>query len=170
METGRFVVLHRALSIRVVRFGLVGIINTLVDFTILNVLVFVVGLDKLPANIVSVSCAMLVSYALNHSFVFRSDDQEHAKRFVPFAVITMFGLFVIQNVVIYVMVHAVTLPAELLYNIQNALGMDFSKEFITLNTAKVAATAATMIWNYTMYKQVVFRNTPQQSTTDSNDT
>lgn len=149
--------LHRALSIRFIRFGIVGIGNTIVDFVILNILVFAAGFDKLPANVISVSCAMLVSYALNHSFVFRSTDQNHAKRLVPFVAVSAFGLFVIQNVIIYIFVHWLTLPADMLYFVQSALHLDLGREFVNLNTAKAAATAATMLWNYMMYKHVVFR-------------
>ena len=34
----------------------------------------------------------------------------------------------------------------------------FFKEFIALNTAKLAATACTMVWNYLLYRKYVFIN------------
>jgi len=54
-----------------VRFGLVGVVNTVVDFIVLNVLVSVVGIAIVPANIVSTTVAMLTSFTLNKKAVFQ---------------------------------------------------------------------------------------------------
>lgn len=133
-----------------------GIVNTGVDFVILNILVFGFGLNKIPANMVSVSIAMLVSYALNYRIVFRNTDSGHSKKLVLFISITMFGLFILQNLVIYIFVHTFTGPANLVSDILSKLGIELSQNFILLNTAKVIATIVTMIWNFLMYRKFVF--------------
>lgn len=152
---------------RFVRFAFVGIANTLVDFTVLNLLVFGVGLNKLPANMISVSVAICVSYLLNHTVVFKQvgEGHDHRKRIMLFIIITLTGAFVIQNVVIYLFVHVITFPAAILQSITDALGLNLSKEFVTLNTAKLAATACTMIWNYLLYRKYVFINAKPQNST-----
>ncbi len=139
-----------------VRFATVGVFNTAVDFIVLNILVFGFSLDKLLANIISVSIAMIVSYALNYRIVFRNTDAGHGKKLVLFVAITVFGLFILQNLIIYLFVHTLTGPANLVSDILNTVGINVSKDFILLNTAKVFATIATMIWNFTMYRKFVF--------------
>jgi putative flippase GtrA len=146
---------------RIVRFAAVGIVNTIVDFAVLNILVFGVSLNKLPANMISVSVAITVSYILNHAVVFRQvgEGNDHKRRVALFVAITLVGAFVIQNLVIYLFVHVVTLPANILQSITDALGLNFSIAFVTLNTAKLAATVCTMVWNYLLYRKYVFTKT-----------
>jgi putative flippase GtrA len=142
----------------VVRFAAVGLVNTFVDFLVLNILVFGIGLNKLPANMISVSVAIIVSYLLNHSIVFRQvgNEVDRKRKIALFVLITLVGAFVIQNVVIYLFVHVITLPATILQSITDAIGFSFSAAFILLNTAKLAATVCTMIWNYLLYRKFVF--------------
>lgn len=143
---------------RVIRFAAVGMVNTLVDFIVLNILVFSVGLNKLPANMISVSVAITVSYLLNHSVVFRQvgEGRDHKRRIVLFIVITLTGAFIIQNLVIYLFAHVITFPAHILQSLTDALGLNLSVAFVTLNTAKLAATICTMVWNYLLYRKYVF--------------
>jgi putative flippase GtrA len=150
--------LKKVWDFRVNRFIAVGITNTAVDFLILNFLVFAFGLNKIVANSISVSIALLVSYTLNHHFVFRYKGKDYAKRLILFLAITTFGLFIIQNLVIYILVNPFTLPADIAITIINGIGIhNFSDEFITLNFAKAAASGVTMVWNYIMYKNFVFK-------------
>jgi putative flippase GtrA len=149
---------------RVARFIAVGVTNTAVDFIILNVLAFAFGLNKIVANSISVSIAMLVSYLLNHHFVFRYKGSDYAKKLMLFITITAFGLFVVQNSLIFILVHWFTYPANLGITIIHGIGLkDLSSAFITLNFAKAFATGVTMIWNYIMYKNFVFNEKQETS-------
>lgn len=143
---------------RIFRFATVGIVNTSVDFLVLNLLVFGVGLNKLPANIISVSVAICISYLLNHAVVFKEvgEGSDHKRKIVLFVTITLVGAFIIQNAVIYLFSHVITFPASILQSITDALGLNLSYAFILLNTAKVAATICTMAWNYLLYRKYVF--------------
>lgn len=144
-------------SFSVTRFFIVGVINTLIDFGILNLLVFVFDLNKIVANSLSVAVAMIISYWLNYHVVFRQTSQNHIFKLITFFTITSFGLFVIQNVIIYLLVHLVTLPADIVFSATQAIGLDmFSNEFILLNTAKLVGTVVTMVWNFLMYRRFVF--------------
>jgi putative flippase GtrA len=147
-------------SLRGVRFIAVGILNTLVDFSILNLLVFAFGLNNIAANTISVSIAMLVSYMLNHQVVFRYEGKNHAKKFLIFIAISAFGLLVLQNLVIYSLVHLFTWPADVLTTLIHGIGFkSLTNEFITLNFAKAVGTGVTMVWNYFMYRRFVFNKT-----------
>lgn len=142
-----------------IRFMTVGVANTIIDFTTLNLLVFVFDLNKILANTISVSIAMLISYGLNHKVVFRHKGTGHLKKLFLFILITAFGLFVLQNLTIYCLAHLFTWPANVATSIIHGIGITHpSKEFITLNFAKAIATGVTMVWNYSMYKKFVFND------------
>ena len=148
----------------------VGIINTIVDFSILNILVFVFGLNNIVANTISVSVAMLVSYVLNHTIVFRYQGKNHAKNIVLFVVNYRFWAFCFAKLSDLSFVHLYTSRPILATSIIHALGFDsLSKEFITLNFAKAVATGVTMVWNYFMYKKFVFndKNVSNKKTPDN---
>ena len=139
------------------RFVVVGIFNTIIDFSILNILVFGAGFNKILANSISVSIAMAVSYLLNNYVVFRHKEKHHAAKIMLFVIITAFGLFVMQNCIIYFLVHVFTFPGNLATTIIHGIGAkSLSHSFIALNIAKALATAVTLVWNYFMYRRFVF--------------
>ena len=146
---------------RVSRFALVGVFNTAFDFGILNSLVFIFGLPNVGANIISGSIAASVSFFLNQRFVFKADKGKSARQFVIFILITATGLYVLQNIIIYVLTKYITAPAswcfEFIELIKSGL---MSEEFVRLNFAKVVATAASLVWNYVMYGRFVFKRRP----------
>jgi len=142
---------------RLVRFIGAGIVNTIVDFGILNVLVFVFHTPEWLANTVSVSTAITVSYLLNHYFVFKSTQQHSVKHIGKFVLITLVGIFVVQDGGLYILLNWVPWFGTLAISIVHGLGItQLSDEFIRLNTAKIVLAFASLAWNYTMYKRFVF--------------
>lgn len=124
-----------------VRYALVGLVNTGVDFGVLFVLVFGLGFASVPANVVSTSVALVLSYVLNKKAVFRNTSTRKLRQFTMFIAVTLCGLWVIQNVVIYTIT---SLP-----------GADGSK--LGLLFAKLLATGFSMVWNYIWYSRVIFK-------------
>lgn len=129
------------------------------DFLILNVLTLALGLLPLVANSTSVVFGICISYALNHFFVFRYPYRIAWKKFAEFFLFTGFSSLIIQNVIIYLF--------ELLF--QTKFGNSLlivpdatSRHFIALNVAKLVAVLVGLIWNYLMYKHVVFRLAAQR--------
>lgn len=124
-----------------VRFGLVGIANTAIDFSILFTLT-AFGIPVLIANIFSTSTAFCFSFFANKKYTFKVSG--NAKReFLLFIVVTLFGLWGIQTLIIKVitsLLDPTTLPDQLI-----------------LVIAKVLAIIASLIWNYTLYSRVVFK-------------
>jgi len=149
-------------SRRISRFVGVGIFNTGLDFTLLNILVFVFGFVILPANIISTLTAMSFSYILNHTFVFKSEESKSKRQYLLFICITVFGLVVIQNGIIHVMTNELVAIPNAVYSwiVSPLFGNTFSQEFVQLNLAKATATLATMIWNYQLDKRVVLKEQP----------
>jgi putative flippase GtrA len=131
--------IKKMLGSKKVRFVLVGLANTGVDFGVLFALVYGLGTPAVLANVVSTSTALVVSYTLNKKAVFRSTSSRKVRQFVMFLVVT--GLWVLQNIVI----HFVT----------SVPGVGESGAGLLL--AKLLATACSMVWNYIWYSRVIFK-------------
>lgn len=127
------------------RFILVGVCNTTIDFALLFTLK-TLGLPVISANIISTSAAFCFSFFANKKYTFKSIIGNVKREILLFVIVTLFGLWVIQTIVIY-------FASSLLANSQ------LSNDLILL-IAKVVATIASLIWNYTLYSRVVFK--PQE--------
>jgi len=124
------------------RFAIVGGANTLLDFSILFLLVGF-GLDRIPANFISTSIAFVFSFFVNKSFTFKSTSGNAKKQFALFIIITIFSLWVIQPIVIIVVSW-----------LMGGLGLNSG---VVLFVAKLVATVASLIWNYFFYSRFVFK-------------
>lgn len=120
------------------RFGFVGVINTIVDFGLLFTLRYL-GLPSVTANFVSTSVAFTLSFGLNKNVVFRAKGSDIRREVTLFIITTLFGLWALQTIVITV----VDLVAP--------------TSSISLFVSKVLATIVTICWNYVMYSRVVFK-------------
>ena len=83
------------------RYVMVGALNTVLDLALFTIGVAVFKLQPLVANIISTTITMCVSYLLNRSFVFRS-DQKHSRALIPFFTVTLTSGLLIQGAVITV--------------------------------------------------------------------
>lgn len=124
------------------RFALVGGLNTAIDFGVLFGLV-ALGFDKIVGNYASTSIAFLFSFFANKSYTFKDGSKQTKKQFGLFLIITLFGLWVIQPIII-------GLSVPLLDNSGLASAA-------ALLVGKLLATAVTLVWNYTLYRKFVFK-------------
>lgn len=142
------------------RFAGVGVLNTALDFTILNALSSsYVGLGIITANIISTTVAMIFSFFANKKLVFKDKSTDHLYQAVVFVVITGFGLWVLQTGVIYFLTRTWTTPLKDVYSLVKSIGLGhtFSESFVIKNGAKVVATLVSMTWNYIAYKKLLFK-------------
>lgn len=141
------------------KFGLVGIINTLLDFGVYNIMFSLVGLKPIPANLIAATVAMTFSFIANKRFVFDQKAGSVLRQAALFLLVTATALYVIQNIVIYGLTELWLWPLELAYDIVGSLGLSgaLSQEFVVNNGAKAIATGFSMVWNYLLYKKVVFK-------------
>jgi hypothetical protein cdiviTM7_02105 len=124
------------------RFAIVGTINTAIDFGLLFLLTFL-GLPKIAANTVSTGSAFVFSFFANKKYTFKSTNKNIKYEIISFIIITLFGLWVLQNGIIW-------LITPLIKNI-------ISQEQLALFAAKLLATAVSLVWNYCLYDKVVFK-------------
>lgn len=127
-----------------IRFGLVGVINTAVDFGILAMLAVLTSAPVLLANVISTSCALMVSYVLNKKAVFGDQSSDNTRQVLQFLVITLSGLWLVQTAVI-----------SLVMWIISTLSSSFDP-VTALLIGKIFATGASLVWNYLWYSKVVF--------------
>ena len=124
------------------RFGIVGIINTGLDFGILFFLTLLFNLPRELANTISTTISFLFSFVANKKYTFKSTSKNLKRQFILFAVVTLFGLWVVQNGIISV-------ATPFFMNI-------ISNEAMSLFASKIIATFASLIWNYILYVKIVF--------------
>lgn len=125
------------------RFTIVGVVNTALDFSILFILTMLFNVPKELANFISTFVAFLFSFFANKKYTFKSTSKNLKKQFLLFTIVTLFGLWVIQTIIIATITPiftniGVNKPAALLIS-------------------KLIATVASLIWNYTLYSKVVFK-------------
>lgn len=146
------------------RFALAGTFNTSLDFILLNLFVSVLVLPVLAANTLSVTICVVISYFLNHYFVFRQASDPSWRSLGLFMAITGFSSIVIQGTVIWSFgeITRSTFSHSLVVT-QNFDG----HSFMEINTAKALAVGAGMVWNYLLYKYVVFKVVQRSAVADS---
>lgn len=126
-------------------FSVIGGINTALDFIILFVLTSF-GVKIFIANIFSTGTTFIISFLMNKKITFKSvsnNKKELIREMVLFILVTLFGLWVIQNIVIST---AMPIFENLLKN-----------KRISLLLSKLIATIFSLIWNFILYKKVVFK-------------
>ena len=131
------------------RFTIVGSINTVIDFSILFTLTTLFNVPKELANFISTFVAFLFSFFANKKYTFKSTSKNLKKQFLLFTVVTLFGLWVIQTIIITAITPVFT-------------NLDINKPAALL-ISKLIATAASLIWNYTLYSRVVFKKPKSSS-------
>ena len=131
------------------RFTIVGSINTVIDFSILFTLTTLFNVPKELANFISTSVSFLFSFFANKKYTFKSTSKNLKKQFLLFTIVTLFGLWVIQTIIITAITPVFT-----------NLGVN---KPAALLISKLIATAASLIWNYTLYSRVVFKKPKNSS-------
>jgi len=145
---------------QVARFGLVGVINTAVDYVVFVALTALFGiplskvwLAKYPSSLV----AMTVSFALNRSFVFRAKRDAVAGQALRFVVVTLIGVLVIQNLLTQLFASVFQYPGTATYRLLQAVGLGFSEKYTIETVAFALGTVASLTWNFLAYKYWAFR-------------
>lgn len=121
-----------------VKFVIVGLTATFVDFFGYLLLTRAFGFQPLTANPISVETAIIWSFALNNLWTFGKQDHQKnlVAKFITFQFVT-FGGLLLSQIQIFIYVHLVSMP-------------DVLAKLITLPTVAV--------FNYSIHKRWTFRN------------
>ena len=125
-----------------VKFIGVGSLNTILDFIIFSIFANLLGVYPPLASIISTGLTLILSFFLNHHFVFRSNKKRHAVA-VQFIFITLFNVWVIQSAIIALIVHSLSSTSI------------FSGHIWTLNlVAKLCGVAVSFVLNFIGYRYI----------------
>ena len=130
-----------------IKFVFVGVLNTLIDLGILNILIHATGIATgIGFSVfkgISFTVAVFNSYFLNKTWTFGSKERANAKQFTQFFAVSAIGFLINVGV------------ASFLVNI---VGPRFGFSVnLWANAGALAGTMATMAWNFFGYKFFVFK-------------
>ncbi len=130
---------------QIAKFAFVGVLNTAIDFGVLNALIALTaitgGVGIIVLNAISFSIAVINSYFWNKQWVFSAGKKS---KFGIFLTVTLIGLSINTGTV---------------YALTTYMGPDSaSSQTQWANLAKVIATCLSIIWNFVGYKLIVFKS------------
>ena len=131
------------------KFVLVGVLNSLVDLAVLNLLIFVsgisAGLGYSAFKGISFVVAVINSYFLNKFWTFQKKETAGVrKEFSQFLIVSVVGFGLNVGVASFVV---------------NVIGPQFGiPEKIWANVGAICATLTAMTWNFSGYKFIVFKD------------
>ena len=129
----------------VILFAVIGVMNTAVDFLVLNLLILLThhdqGLWLLPLDAIAFLAGLINSYVLNGRFTFRNSGSGDYWRFVRFIAVNGVGL-VINSLIVW--------------SLSPLLGA-ILPSLVAMNASKVLATGFSLCWNYFAMKYWIFR-------------
>ena len=122
------------IEIRVIRFGLVGVVNTLIDLVLFSLLVQGAALALLPANILSYGTGIVNSFLMNRAWTFnhRSRGKALWRSFSFFIGINLLGLALSTLLVLLL------------------------SQIVSPITAKVISVPLVFVWNYLASRHLAF--------------
>lgn len=116
---------HKKEVERFFKFAVVGAFGAIVDFTVLNVLVLLVGLGPVWANPFSFSAAVVSNFTWNRLWTFpESRERAVGSQLGKFALVNIIGLLINQSIfmiVLYVVTDFVASPWD--YNLSKAIAI-----------------------------------------------
>lgn len=86
----------KKLIIQFIKFGIVGIIATVIDVGVLTLLKELCSMDVLIASAISFAVSVTANYVLSMLFVFKSNQKNKVKEFIIFVSLSVGGLLLNQ--------------------------------------------------------------------------
>lgn len=120
---------------QILKFGVVGIIATVIDFGVLYVLSQPLGLDPVLSAGISFCVSLLFNYVASMRYVFtHREDMSRSREFVIFLVLSLIGLAINEAIM--------------------AAGVAvLGNSALAVMGTKVLATAIVMVWNFVSRKK-----------------
>jgi len=134
---------------QIARFAEVGVMNTFIDFGILNLLIWITGITGgvaiAPLNAFSFLCATSNSYFWNKFWTFSSSGEKKAsgKEFTQFLIISAIGIAINTGIVVW--------------GTSSFCPCSSLSAGAWANVMKLLATFISMVWNFLGYKFIVFK-------------
>lgn len=129
----------------IIKFGIVGCINTGVDFITFTLLLSMFGIDKLACQVGGYSMGIINSFVLNKLWTFndKKEKTNTAAQFVKFVVTNIISLVI------------------------SLIGLNIlsNKLYINVYVSKVIVTLFLQVFNYVVYKVFIFKGKDSRGVT-----
>jgi putative flippase GtrA len=148
------------------KFGLVGVSNTAIDFTIYNLVSWLLNVmpDQLfLVKAMSGTVAMINSFYWNRRWTFNSKVGV-AESGVKFLLTTLVSVYIIQPGMVYIFTATAGREfGEFWFNFAQTIGViglaphTFTELFVVKNVAFAMGVLGSAVWNFTLYKLWAFK-------------
>lgn len=134
------------------------LLNGIIDFGVFNIIIFTAGVGAVPANLISVTIAMALSFIARKSYVFGSRSSQILTQAALFILVTATGAYIIQTGALAILVHLWQTPMDVLREGALLVGAEegMLPYAVAINGVKLAASALSAGWNRLLYRSVVF--------------
>lgn len=134
------------------KFGLIGVSNTAVNFGVVNTLVYITnitsGAKLIPITVLAFLLSLTNSYFWNSHWSFNTEGTRTLSQFLKFGMVTLVGV-ILNSGVVYA-ITKITPPGGI-------------SPKLWVNIANLIAVLGVMFWNFFGFKLVVFKQkVPQQ--------
>lgn len=148
--------------IKFLKFGTVGALGFVVDFSITYLLLHVLGFHELISNAIGFTFAAIFNYMLNRLWTFRSKNPNVKAEFIRFFIVSLIGLGINNLIIISYLAFidwSLVLPLGGIASIADAAS-SLPHVFILPSfwIAKILATGFVMIWNFVVNSKFTFRS------------
>mgnify|MGYP003369646259 CR=1 FL=1 len=121
------------------KFGVVGVLATVIDFGVMNLLHYGLGLSILVSNTCGFIISLVFNYLASMRYVFtHKQDMSRRREFAIFIVLSIIGLLLNDGIVVA---------------LASGCGLE-------ANLAKIAATALVMVYNFVTRKMFLDGDVP----------
>ena len=128
---------------RFIKFALVGISGTIVDFAIFNLLTVAIGLATIPSSVISFIVAVFNNFYWNRQWTYpESKDFGLSEQFSKFAIVSLVGLIVRTLIFSSVEDSVIELSERVFPN------LPFTPEVIGHNLTLAMVIIIVLFWNY----------------------
>ncbi|MDD3284502.1 MAG: GtrA family protein [Patescibacteria group bacterium] len=133
---------YKKLLFQIIKFGIIGLINASIDFSIYIILTRGFDIQKkyyLIANFISFLCANIISFILNKKFAFEDQSKNNNNiKYIKFFTITLVSLIIYQ-ISLFIFINYIGIQNNDIYG-------------------KIVGVIIGAIWNFSMYKILIFKN------------
>jgi putative flippase GtrA len=151
---------RRADLMRFLKFCVVGIIGTAIDFGIFNVLHNILGWDRILSNTLSVTAAIVNNYIWNLYWVYpETRGRQNTKKFIQFVIVSI-SAWALNTGILWSSERWLFGTRSLLSGIVGAAAqmVGTEHEVLSSNAAKVLATGIVLFWNFFVNRLWTFRD------------
>ena len=131
--------------IQFIRYGLVGAIVFIIDFSIYHLFTNILMINYLISNTISFVFALFTNYFLSRNWVFNNKNHRFGRDFTLFSIVGVIGL-IFSNIILYIL-----LDCRLLYKFIASLDYEAMKLIAKLITIFIVT-----FWNFIARRKFVF--------------